>query len=86
MSHHQVPGNNELMPSSDCPFIRDLMVVGGAIDTDKHLINHDITSVLLSSYDSHHVVMVSGYLSIYTSKGSWRQGIKGEMTCTVYVA
>ena len=22
----------------------------------------------------------------YTSNGSWRQGIKGEMTCTVYVA
>ena len=21
-----------------------------------------------------------------TSNGSWRQGIKGEMTCTVYVA
>ena len=24
--------------------------------------------------------------TIYTSNGSWRQGIKGEMTCTVYVA
>ena len=22
----------------------------------------------------------------YTSNGSWRQGIKGGMTCTVYVA
>ena len=26
------------------------------------------------------------YIYIYTSNGSWRQGIKGEMTCTVYVA
>ena len=25
-------------------------------------------------------------LNVATSKGSWRQGIKGEMTCTVYVA
>ena len=25
-------------------------------------------------------------ISIGTSNGSWRQGIKGEMTCTVYVA
>ena len=25
-------------------------------------------------------------LIIHTSNGSWRQGIKGEMTCTVYVA
>ena len=24
--------------------------------------------------------------TITTSNGSWRQGIKGEMTCTVYVA
>ena len=25
-------------------------------------------------------------LMVDTSNGSWRQGIKGEMTCTVYVA
>ena len=28
----------------------------------------------------------NGTITEQTSNGSWRQGIKGEMTCTVYVA
>ena len=30
--------------------------------------------------------VVYGPVTVVTSNGSWRQGIKGEMTCTVYVA
>ena len=26
------------------------------------------------------------WITSFTSNGSWRKGIKGEMTCTVYVA
>ena len=36
---------------------------------------------------SGHIAPVDNELLQYlTSNGSWRQGIKGEMTCTVYVA
>ena len=36
-------------------------------------------------FSGDHRVAIDG-LNIQTSNGSWRQGIKGEMTCTVYVA
>ena len=36
--------------------------------------------------DVHGPISDSIVYNMKTSNGSWRQGIKGEMTCTVYVA
>ena len=42
-------------------------------------------SACISSANIHNA-SGKGPTTNYTSNGSWRQGIKGEMTCTVYVA
>ena len=47
----------------------------------------DWTNVVTKINDAHKVLPGhSELIKEQTSNGSWRQGIKGEMTCTVYVA
>ena len=48
--------------------------------------NHVVAHNLVLPYSIVGVWVLSAGWQLPTSYGSWRQGIKGEMTCTVYVA
>ena len=71
-SPHKGQWRRALMISLICVWINGRVNNGEAGDLRRHR--------------AHYGVIVKRRGTHPTSNGSWRQGIKGEMTCTVYVA
>ena len=81
-SPHKGPWRGALMFSLICPWINSWVNNREAGDLRRQLVHYNVT-VMLAINGTAHPPMVS---HTPTSNGSWRQGIKGEMTCTGYVA